>query len=86
MLCLSAHTVGKGYLDAVTLMWSPCLSSTRPSNEAHDVARELNGTQIRGSIVSGSGIGRKYSVSGQIGEMGIAGISGCTSGPPAENE
>ena len=92
--CLSAQTVGKGYLDAVTLMWSPSalgcelmskavighirFSSTRPrpSNDAQAVLRELYGTQIRSSMLSGSSMGRNDNVWGQIGVIKIAGISG----------
>lgn len=87
VLCFSAQTVGKGYLEAVTLMWSPCLNSTRPlpSNEAHAVERELYGTQMRSSIVSGRSIGLNESVCGQIGLIRSAGISGCTNEPPAES-
>ena len=47
--------------------------------------RELNGTHIRNSMLSGKSIGRKESVCGQIGVISIAGISGCTSDPPAES-
>lgn len=101
--CLSAHTVGNGYFDALILIWSPSVlepqrefgqckadlrfSSTRPrpSNEAHAVLRELYGTQILSSMLSGSNIGRKESVWGQMGLMRIAGISGWTREPPAES-
>lgn len=80
--CLSAQTVGKGYLDAVTLMWSPSggqrhqskffwsrntnsrFNSTRPrpSKLAHAVLRELYGTQIRSSMLSGRSMGRNERV------------------------
>lgn len=45
----------------------------------------MYGTQIRSSIESGSSIGRKLSVCGQMGVMSRAGISGWTSEPPAES-
>ena len=63
------------------------LSSTRPrpSNEAHAVLRELYGTQILSSMLSGRSIGRKESVWGQMGLMRMAGISGWTREPPAES-
>ena len=53
-------------------------SSTRPrpSNDAHAVLRELKGTQMRTSIVSGRSMGRNESVWGHMGVMSIAGISG----------
>jgi len=49
------------------------------------VLRELYGTQMRSSILSGRSIGRKESVCGQMGVMRMAGISGWTSEPPAES-
>ena len=63
------------------------LSSTRPlpSNDAHAVLLELKGTHILSSILSGNNIGRNESVCGQMGVINIAGISGCTSEPPADN-
>jgi hypothetical protein len=62
-------------------------SSTRPrpSKDAHAVLRELKGTQIRSSMLSGKSIGRKERVCGQIGVMSREGISGCTREPPADN-
>lgn len=57
----------------------------RPSNEAHAVLRELYGTQILSSMLSGRSIGRKESVWGQMGLMRMAGISGWTREPPAES-
>lgn len=57
----------------------------RPSNDAHAVLRELYGTHIRNSILSGRSIGRNESVCGQMGVISSAGISGCTSEPPAES-
>ena len=40
---------------------------------------------MRSSMLSGRSIGRKDSVCGQMGVIRIAGISGCTSEPPADN-
>jgi hypothetical protein len=67
---------------------NPRRSSTRPrpSKDAHAVLRELYGTQMRSSMLSGSSMGRNDSVCGQIGVMRSAGISGCTRLPPAESE
>ena len=70
------RVLGRSDLDAVALL---DFDAPAPSNEAHGVKLELNGTQIRNSIVSSSSIGRHDSVCGQIGEMRIVGISGCTS-------
>ena len=63
------------------------LSSTRPrpSNDAQAVLLELYGTQIRNSILSGSNIGLNDNVCGHMGVIKIAGISGCTKEPPADN-
>jgi hypothetical protein len=58
----------------------------RPSKLAQAVLRELYGTQTRSSIPSGSSIGRKDNVCGQMGEMSRAGIPGCTRDPPADSE
>lgn len=62
-------------------------SSTRPrpSKLAQAVLRELYGTQMRSSMLSGRSIGLNESVCGQIGVMRSAGTSGCTSEPPAES-
>ena len=100
----SAQTVGNGYFEAVTLIWSPSITSIsikvrdkdvkyarfsstlpRPSNEAQAVLRELKGTHIRSSTLSGNSMGRNDSVCGQIGVIRMAGISGCTNDPPADN-
>lgn len=58
----------------------------RPSKEAQAVLLELNGTQIRSSMLSGRSIGRNDRVCGQRGVMSIEGISGWTKDPPAERE
>ena len=43
------------------------------------------GTRTRRTIESGTKRGRKDSVWGQMGEMSMAGISGWTRDPPADN-
>lgn len=57
----------------------------RPSKDAHAVLRELYGTHMRSSMLSGRSMGRKDSVCGQMGVMSSAGISGCTREPPADS-
>ena len=47
--------------------------------------RESVGTRTRRTIESGTRRGRKERVWGQMGEMSMAGISGCTRDPPADN-
>lgn len=46
----------------------------------------MYGTQIRSSMLSGSNMGRKDRVCGQMGVMRRAGICGWTRDPPAESE
>lgn len=48
----------------------------RPSKLAQAVLRELYGTQIRNSMLSGRSIGRKDRVCGQMGVINRAGICG----------
>lgn len=82
--------LGSGDLDMITL-WKDVntlpdseselpvrFNSTlpRPSNDAQAVLRELKGTHIRSSMLSGRSIGRKERVCGHIGVIRMAGISG----------
>ena len=57
----------------------------RPSKEHHAVDRLSAGTTTLKIILSGTRRGLNDSVCGQIGEINIAGISGCTKLPPADN-
>jgi hypothetical protein len=67
--------------------WSVRLSSRRfrPSKEHHAVLRLSTGTTTLSTMESGTNSGRKDRVCGQIGEIKIAGISGWTRDPPADN-
>lgn len=60
-------------------------SRLRPSKEHHAVERLSAGTTTRKIILSGTKSGLNESVCGQIGEIRIAGISGWTKEPPADN-
>ena len=57
----------------------------RPSKEHHAVLRLSAGTTTLKIILSGTKSGLNESVCGQIGEIKIAGISGWTKEPPADN-
>lgn len=57
----------------------------RPSKLAQAVFRELNGTQIRSSIESGTKVGLNERVCGQMGVINVAWISGCVKDPFADN-
>lgn len=57
----------------------------RPSKEHHAVDRLSAGTTTLKIILSGTRSGRKDNVWGHIGEIKIAGISGWTNDPPADN-
>ena len=60
-------------------------SRLRPSKEHHAVERLSGGTTTRKIILSGTRRGLKDNVWGHIGEIRIAGISGWTREPPADN-
>lgn len=57
----------------------------RPSKLAQAVFLELNGTQMRSSIESGTNVGLNESVCGQIGVIKIARISGWVREPLADS-
>lgn len=56
---------------------------SRPSKLTHAPDRALYGTPIRSRIVSGSTIGRKDKVCGQMAVTSMMGFSGWHSEPPA---